>query len=73
MLTEYFLEDIIQMLGFVPPIKEKKRKRDVDVDLDEEVRLSLVASSFFIFVSLPYTTRVHLRICIVKPPCSGHI
>ena len=25
------------MLGFVPPIKEKKKKRDVDVDVEDEV------------------------------------
>ena len=36
--SDYYLEDVIQMLGFVPPIKEKKRKKDVDVDLEEEVR-----------------------------------
>ena len=34
---EYYLEDAIQMLGFVPPLKEKKKKRDADVDVEEEV------------------------------------
>eukprot|EP00795_Rhopilema_esculentum_P010875 gene10875-19698_t len=41
-VQEYFLEDIIQMLGFVPPIKEKKKKRDVDVDLDDEENMNAV-------------------------------
>jgi len=41
-VQEYYLEDVIQMLGFVPPIKEKKKKRDVDVDLDEEENMNLV-------------------------------
>jgi hypothetical protein len=36
-ISEYYLEDVIQMLGFVPPIPEKKKKRD-DVDEDEEVK-----------------------------------
>ena len=34
--SEYYLEDVIQMLNFVPPLPEKKKKRD-DVDDDEEV------------------------------------
>lgn len=33
------------MLGFVPPIKEKKKKRDVDVDLDEEA-----GSFYYLFI-----------------------
>lgn len=33
---EYYLEDVIQMLGFVPPLQEKKKKREEGED-DEEV------------------------------------
>ena len=37
---EYYLEDVIQMLGFVPPLKDKKKRgKDVDVDLEEEVNV----------------------------------
>lgn len=36
---EYYLEDVIQMLNFVPPIPEKKKKKE-DIDDDEEVRLT---------------------------------
>lgn len=42
--TEYYLEDVIQMLNFVPPLPEKKKKRD-DVDDDEEVRITLLKLS----------------------------
>lgn len=34
---EYYLEDVIQMLSFVPPLPEKKKKKDETED-DEEVR-----------------------------------
>lgn len=34
--TEYYLEDVIQMLSFVPPLPEKKKKREETED-DEEV------------------------------------
>ena len=37
--VEYYLEDVIQMLNFVPPIPEKKKKKE-DIDDDEEVRLT---------------------------------
>ena len=37
-VTEYYLEDVIQMLNFVPPLPEKKKKRD-DTEDDEEVRM----------------------------------
>ena len=35
--TEYYLEDVIQMLSFVPPLPEKKKKREETED-DEEVQ-----------------------------------
>ena len=34
--TEYYLEDVIQMLSFVPPLPDKKKKREETED-DEEV------------------------------------
>ncbi len=43
---EYYLEDAIQMLGFVPSLKEKKRKRDVDVDVEEEVFQTIMILSW---------------------------
>ncbi|XP_057317532.1 ATP-dependent RNA helicase A protein-like [Hydractinia symbiolongicarpus] len=44
-VQEYYLEDIIQMLSFVPPLKEKKRKRDVDVDVEEEENMNKICSN----------------------------
>lgn len=35
------MEDCIQMLGFVPPLKAKKKKHDDDVDEEKEVFLFL--------------------------------
>ena len=32
MSTDYFLEDIVQMLNFIPPPSDRKRKRDKDDD-----------------------------------------
>ena len=32
---EYYLEDVIQMLGFVPPLQEKKKRRDEGEDEEE--------------------------------------
>ena len=34
MFTEYYLEDCIQLLNFVPPPNDRKKKRDRD-DEDE--------------------------------------
>ena len=42
--TEYYLEDVIQMLNFVPPLPDKKKKRD-DVDDDEEVTMMSTSMS----------------------------
>ena len=37
-LLEYYLEDVIEMLGFVPPLSDKKKKRDKDdTEVEEEV------------------------------------
>lgn len=49
--TEYYLEDVIQMLNFVPPLPEKKKKRE-DVDDDEEVRITSWKLSVSIIISL---------------------
>ena len=38
--TEYYLEDCIQMLGFIPPPSDKKKKKDKDElgeEMDQEV------------------------------------
>ena len=32
------------MLGFVPPLKEKKKRRDVDVDYEEDEEMNKVCS-----------------------------
>ncbi|EDO35812.1 predicted protein [Nematostella vectensis] len=36
-VQEYYLEDVIQMLGFVPPLPEKKKKREENDEDDEHV------------------------------------
>lgn len=39
-ITEYYLEDCIQMLGFIPPPSDKKKKKDRDElgeEMDQEV------------------------------------
>ena len=39
-VIEYYLEDIIEMLSFVPPLSEKKKRRDKDdTVVEEEVRM----------------------------------
>ena len=35
-LLEYYLEDVIEMLGFVPPLSERKKRRDKDDTVEEE-------------------------------------
>ncbi|XP_078384818.1 ATP-dependent RNA helicase A protein-like [Oculina patagonica] len=47
-VQEYYLEDVIQMLNFVPPLPEKKKKRD-DVDDDEEENCNLTCSDDYSF------------------------
>lgn len=47
-VQEYYLEDVIQMLNFVPPLPEKKKKRD-DVDDDEEENCNLTCSGDYSF------------------------
>lgn len=40
-ITEYYLEDCIQMLGFIPPPSDKKKKKDRDElgeEMDQEVK-----------------------------------
>lgn len=44
-VQEYYLEDVIQMLNFVPPLKERKKRKDVDVDLEEEEDLNKICSN----------------------------
>lgn len=43
-VQEYYLEDVIQMLGFVPPLKEKRKRRE-DADVDEEENMNQVCSN----------------------------
>ena len=40
------------MLGFVPPIKEKKKKRDEDLDCEDEVLFSFIIPIFLIYKSI---------------------
>lgn len=47
-VQEYYLEDVIQMLNFVPPLPDKKKKRD-DVDDDEEENCNLTCSEDYSF------------------------
>ncbi|KAJ7334340.1 ATP-dependent RNA helicase A [Desmophyllum pertusum] len=47
-VQEYYLEDVIQMLNFVPPLPEKKKKRE-DVDDDEEENCNLTCSDDYSF------------------------
>ncbi|VDL74592.1 unnamed protein product [Nippostrongylus brasiliensis] len=37
-VKHYFLEDVIQMLKYMPPEPEKKRKEDADVEVEEKDR-----------------------------------
>lgn len=37
-LSEYFLEDAIEMVHFIPPPSEKKKKKREFEDEDEDVR-----------------------------------
>lgn len=46
MLTEYFLEDCIQMTQFVPPPSDKKRKDKDEEGGEEEVRVKNVLKCF---------------------------
>lgn len=47
MFSEYYLEDVIEMLGFVPPLSDKKKKRDKDdTEVEEEVSHSVWSRGF---------------------------
>lgn len=47
-VQEYYLEDVINMLSFVPPLPEKKKKREETED-DEEENCNLVCSEDYSF------------------------
>jgi ATP-dependent RNA helicase A len=45
MILEYYLEDCIQMLNFIPPPNDRKKKRDRDEEDetgDSEVLMSFI-------------------------------
>jgi hypothetical protein len=45
-ISDYFLEDCIQMLNFIPPPNDRKKRKDkdeLDAELDQEVRHVLIA------------------------------
>lgn len=53
-ITEYYLEDCIQMLGFIPPPSDKKKKKDRDElgeEMDQEVK--------YLFTQIVIITFVH--------------
>ncbi|CAH3166121.1 unnamed protein product [Porites evermanni] len=47
-VQEYYLEDVIQMLSFVPPLPEKKKKKDETED-DEEENCNMMCSDDYSF------------------------
>lgn len=52
-ITEYYLEDCIQMLGFIPPPSDKKKKKDRDElgeEMDQEVKYPFTQSVIITFV-----------------------
>lgn len=59
---EYYLEDVIEMLGFVPPLSEKKKRRDKD-DTVEEEEVSWSARAYVITRASP-SSLIYPRMCI---------
>lgn len=52
-ITEYYLEDCIQMLGFIPPPSDKKKKKDRDElgeEMDQEVKYPFIQIVIITFV-----------------------
>lgn len=52
-ITEYYLEDCIQMLGFIPPPSDKKKKKDRDElgeEMDQEVKYPFTQIVIITFV-----------------------
>lgn len=43
-VQEYYLEDAIQMLSFIPPFKEKGKKKKEDIEVDDDENMNKVCS-----------------------------
>ncbi|XP_028409154.1 ATP-dependent RNA helicase A-like [Dendronephthya gigantea] len=49
-VQEYYLEDVIEMLGFVPPLSDKKKKREKDdTEVEEEDNCNMICSDDYSF------------------------